>query len=810
MNQERLAGDFTRLAPGLWPGRQVDPYTRGPVSLPPFIFRWLSLLILCGWGAAEVAVAQGVRRELITLDPICHPANEDAPVLAPGNPAAGTRRMIARLKELRENAELASLKFESDRLVPLVRAQLEAETDPRRRMKWMLQLAQHQVEAGRPDSGLNTLADMDEAMAASGVGVSPMGRMDLRMRRAAAFLRLGEQENCLAQHNPESCLFPLSPRAVHQLPRGSRTAIAIYEEHLQELPGDLGARWLMNIAYMTLGGYPDRVPPQFLIPPKVFASDHIMPRFPDIAGALHVDVHGQAGGVIADDFDNDGFIDLMVSAWSLSGQLRYFHNNGDGTFTERTSEAGLVGLTGGLNIQQTDYNNDGWLDVWLMRGAWLGTAGRQPRSLLRNNGDGTFTDVTDEVGLLTQHPTQSSRWFDYDGDGWLDLFVGNESTDARDPDWCELFHNNRNGTFTEVAASSGIRVAALVKGVACADYDNDGRPDLYLSVRNGPNILLHNDGPAPGGTNWMFSDVTAKARVAEPVMSFPTWFFDFDNDGFEDLFCSGYWLTNGVADIAADYLGQPGGGARAKMYRNNGDGTFTDVTVKLRLDRVLHTMGCNFGDLDNDGWLDFYLGTGDPAVTTLVPHRMFRNAGGEFFQDVTTATGTGHLQKGHAVAFADFDNDGDQDVFEVVGGAYTGDTARCALFLNPGTTNHWLKLKLVGTKANRPAIGARLDVTLQTPSGPRHLFRTVGSGGSFGSNPLRQEIGLGDAMSVTDVEIRWPGTGLVQKVTGLERDQAYEIREGTANAAPLNLKRLRFADGTTPAGSGQPRASAGP
>ena len=164
---------------------------------------------------------------------------------------------------------------------------------------------------------------------------------------------------------------------------------------------------------------------------------------------------------IVDDFDNDGFYDLVISAWDLKGQLRYFHNNGDGTFTERTSEAGLVGEVGSLNIQQTDYNNDGLLDIWMLRGAWLGKAGRIPNSLLRNNGDGTFTDVTEEAGLLSFHPTQASRWFDYDGDGWLDVFIGNESLDPKDPDWCELYRNNGNGTFTECAKASGISVARV-------------------------------------------------------------------------------------------------------------------------------------------------------------------------------------------------------------------------------------------------------------------------------------------------------------------------------------------------------------
>jgi hypothetical protein len=517
-----------------------------------------------------------------------------------------------------------------------------------------------------------------------------------------------------------------------------------------------------------------------------------------VSDGLGLDANDLAGGVIVDDFDNDGFYDIVISAWDLNGQLRYFHNNGNGTFTERTSEAGLVGEVGSLNIQQTDYNNDGLLDIWMLRGGWLGKAGRMPSSLLRNNGDGTFTDVTEEAGLMSFHPTQTSRWFDYDGDGWLDLFIGHESTDPKDPDWCELYHNNRDGTFTECARACGIKIAAFVKGVACADYDNDGRPDLYLSVRGGKNILLHNDGPDVSG-QWHFSDVTARSGpISEPIYSFGTFFFDFDNDGWEDLLVFGYYLPHGVADVAADYLGLPNGGARPKLYHNNRDGTFSDVTEATHLNRICHTMGHNYGDLDNDGWLDFYCGTGDPDFRTLIPKRMFRNAEGKFFQDVTTATGTGHIQKGHGVAFADLNDDGAQDIYIALGGAYTGDGARNALFLNPGNTNHWVKLKLVGVKANRAAIGARLQVTLQTPAGPRDLYRTVSSGGSFGSNPLRQEIGLADASAITAVEIRWPGSNTRQRLTGLELDHSYEIHEGDNSAIAMKIHRVKLDHSMSP------------
>jgi hypothetical protein len=199
-------------------------------------------------------------------------------------------------------------------------------------------------------------------------------------------------------------------------------------------------------------------------------------------------------------------------------------------------------------------------------------------------------------------------------------------------------------------------------------------------------------------------------------------------------------------------------------------------------------MGSNYGDLDNDGWLDFYLGTGDPDLLTVVPNRMFRNAEGRRFQDVTTRGGFGHVQKGHAVCFADLDNDGDQDVYADMGGAYSGDVAPNILFANPGHGHHWLKLQLVGNRANRPGIGARLKLVVSGPSGERVLHRTVGTGGSFGTNPLRQEIGLADARVIRSMEIRWPGSGTVQVLRELEPDRLYRVTEGRESPEVVPLR----------------------
>lgn len=730
--------------------------------------------------------------EKVSLDPICVPLESRIAPLTPGNPAPSTIKMARWLAECRTNAAPDSMAYMNDRVVARLQRELTETTNVARRLNLLYSLGLQQVQAGRPDLGLNTYEELGHEAEMHGFEGDERARKELRLRKAMAFLRIGEQENCLATRNADSCVFPLRPKAFHLLPRGSRGAIALFNASLAESPDDLATRWLLNLAHMTLGEYPDKVPAQFLIPPKCFASEYELPRFIDVGDRLGLDVDDLAGGVIVDDFDNDGRYDVVISAWDLNGQLRYFHNNGDGTFTQRTSEAGLVGEVGALNIQQTDYNNDGLLDIWMLRGGWLSTAGRMPKSLLRNNGDGTFTDVTEEAGLMSLHPTQTSRWFDFDGDGWLDVFIGHESTDGRSPDRCQLFHNNRDGTFTECAAACGIQIAAFVKGVACADYDNDGRPDLYLSIRDRGHVLLHNDGPDASG-HWHFSDATEQAGIPKTKFpSFGTFFFDYDNDGWEDLLVFGYYLEKGVGDVAADYLGLPNTGTKPRLYHNNHDGTFTDVTEKMGLNRICHTMGHNFGDLDNDGWLDFYCATGDPDFRTLIPNRMFRNNEGRGFQDVTTATGTGHIQKGHGVAFADINDDGAQDVYCALGGAFVGDVARNALFLNPGSTNRWVKLKLVGVKANRAAIGARIQVNLSTPSGSRVLHRTVGSGGSFGSNPLRQEIGIGNALAVDSIEIRWPGSDLRQKVTGLQPNHNYEIREGDAAPKEMPVRPFRI------------------
>ncbi|HUG10185.1 MAG TPA: VCBS repeat-containing protein, partial [Opitutaceae bacterium] len=605
-----------------------------------------------------------------------------APAIKPNLPAAapvqspGTLRMIERLKGLDRDIDPERVPYFAGRTEQHFLRKIAAARTPVERASLMPLHANALLNDGRSEEALRQLDEFEMFLAQHRIRPPEDEVLKFFYLRAITHLRIGEQENCLNNHNADSCLLPIQGGGVHLSPRGSRGAIEVLTEILDEKPTPFAA-WLLNIAYMTLGEYPDKVPAKWRVPPEVFNSDYDIKRFPDIAGAAGVAVDDLSGGVVMDDFDNDGLLDLMVSASGLEtrvrdpmgsagdieSQLRVFRNQGDGTFRELTVPAGLTGLTGGLNLIQGDYNNDGFVDVFVLRGGWLGKDGRYPNSLLRNNGDFTFSDVTEETGVLSLHSTQTAVWFDFNNDGWLDLFIGNESHPGENEiDPCELFRNNGDGTFTECAAEEGVAVVDWVKAVVSGDFNNDGRPDLYLSSFGGPNYLFRNDGPAAAddapGSRKRFTNVAAAAGVTEPLRSFPCWFWDFDNDGWPDIFVSGYAITD-AGDILADYLGSgPPQAERPRLYRNNRDGTFAEVTRESGLWKILETMGANFGDLDNDGWLDFYAGTGDPSYGTLIPNRMFRNDGGRRFQDVTTSGGFGQLQKGHGIAFGDLNNDG--------------------------------------------------------------------------------------------------------------------------------------------------------
>lgn len=618
--------------------------------------------------------------------------------------------------------------------------------------------------------------------------------LEFKKQLAISYLRKAEQENCLTNHNNESCIVPLSEKAQHINREGSTKAIEYLEAALEINPFDFELQYLLNIAYMTLGGYPDKIPLEFRIPEEYF-EPHNFPKFHDIAMHLGVAVDEMSGGICLDDFNQDGFLDIIVSSWGFEDQIRYFENDKKGGFTDKTSVSGLVGVTGGLNLKHADFNNDGFLDFIILRGAWLENYGKIPNSLIRNNGDGTFSDVTVAAGMYAERPTQTAIWTDFNVDGWLDLFVANESTDKGENN-CELFLNNTDGTFTDIAPQAGLTETGFFKGVDSGDLNNDGYPDLYISNFDGKNLLYLNTGKEEG---LAFKLADEKAGVSEPLQSFSTWIFDYNNDGLEDIFVSGYSDSErSPSNIFMANIRLPGDprvvGRMPRLYKNNGDGTFTNMAQAAGLNEPVATMGCNFGDLDNDGYLDFYAATGDPSFFSIVPNKMYRNLAGEAFEDVTYSGGFGHIQKGHAVGFGDLDMDGDQDIYAVMGGAYEGDTFQNILFENPiGNQNSWINIILEGKTSNRSAIGAKVIATFKENGKTRKVYHTVGTGASFGGNSLMAEIGLGKARAIDTLEIIWPNKARTTSTfAAVEVNRVVRITEGSDQIKTTGLVAMPF------------------
>ncbi|RRB00835.1 CRTAC1 family protein [Larkinella rosea] len=703
--------------------------------------------------------------------------------------------MIKILQELSVKYSDPENSFCPEAVLAYTNSQLKTVTGEQQRIMYNFAKSDAYLKLGEEEKAIELLEDIVQHIDTGNTRGTQMAMTEL----ALAYLRLGEQTNCVGLHSVESCVLPLQGGGIHTIQTGSKKAIKLYETILEKYPDDLESRWLVNLAYMTLGQYPSKVPAKWFIPKMTDLTHQIAP-FQDIAPGLKLNTSNMAGGVIAEDFNNDGYLDLVTSAWGLKDPMHFFKNNGDGTYSDQSVQSGLNRITGGLNLTQTDYNNDGLIDIFVLRGAWMGKFGEQPNSLLKNNGDGTFTDVTTVSGLLSFHPTQTATWNDFNNDGWVDVFIGNETAGSMmsvvKTHPCELYINNHDGTFTEIAEKAGCAIVGYVKGVTSGDYNHDGLADLFLSTMDGNRYLLKNQGMMGGVVH--FEDVSDGAGLRkETGNSFTTWFWDYNNDGWLDIFVGDYTFHKALSFYeAAEALNKPeGANGTIYLYRNNQDGTFTNVAESAGVRKTVFSMGANFGDIDNDGWLDMYLGSGNPSYKSLVPNKLFKNLRGEQFADVTASARVGNVQKGHGVSFADLDNDGDQDVFIEMGGAYTGDIYPNSLFLNPGqNANNWICLSLRGTNTNRTAIGSRVKVTFRENGVLRSVYRDVNSGGSFGASPLRREIGIGKATVIDEIEVQWQANGKKQVFRHIKPNQFLRLTEGSDRVEQINLKKIEFKD----------------
>lgn len=669
--------------------------------------------------------------------------------------------------------------------------------EPSKHVELSFQYALQLMYAAKIDQSIAVLTALLEQYNINPYAVKPNLR-PLIEYLGIAYLRKGELDNCVVNHVSTSCIVPLDETAYHQLSEGSKNAVQLFTTLLQQYPNEESYSYWLNLAYMTLGEYPHRVPTAYRVPSDLFAPDSF-PAFTNSATDLAIDVNSIAGGVVMEDFNGDGRFDLMVSSYHYGDPIHLFMQTATG-FTDQSDAAGLTGITGGLHLMPTDYNNDGHTDVWVMRGGWLGNGGKLPNSLLHNQGDGTFKDVTHLTGLLSMQPTQTSVWADFNNDGWLDLFIGNESgqfidangqgalqtTQVSNP--CQLFMNSGDGTFSEVSAAWNADIVGFIKGVALGDYNNDGWMDVYVSRLDGNNLLLRNE------KGQSFSNQAEIAGVQAPLQSFPCTFWDVNNDGWDDIFVAGYdvnQLHTSPAGLLAEFTKEGTVTSQPKLYINQKDGTFKDQTVAYALNKSLFAMGLNFGDIDNDGWLDLYVGTGTPNLNSITPNRMFRNNSGKRFEEVSNA-GFAHIQKGHGISFGDIDNDGDQDIYAVMGGAYEGDFAQNVLFENPGNTNAWIRLTLQGTNSNRLAIGAKVEVVVRNKLNEvQSIWRTVSSGASFGANSLPLEIGLGQAQAIEQIKITWPSGDVKTYLGPIALRQSYRLYE---DSKQVEVKPLPVSD----------------
>jgi len=583
-------------------------------------------------------------------------------------------------------------------------------------------------------------------------------------------LRLAEYQNCQVIDEMRTggfCLLPADSSTFHTNTFGAERSIHYFQKDLDRNANkDPVTMWLYNMAHAVLGRYPELASKEYLIEFDKYQSSDTFVRFEEQTNKYGLGTVTYYGGSCVEDLDSDGKLDVFVTSGDLETGMLLFDGSDSG-FVETTTNAGLEGLTGGVNIVQGDYDNDGWIDLFITRGGWLvNDAKYYPNSLLHNNGDGSFSDHTESSGLLNYTASHSAAWADFNNDGWLDLFVCNEHTRS------QLFYNDGKGGFYDGTSVSGIDVIDYAKGVVAGDINNDGWEDLYISCYNSNNRLYLNKGERSDANEVQFTDITESSGTSLPKKSFSIAMFDFNNDGFEDIFCPNYILN--MDQYVRQYMDLKNNVEPSMMYINNGDGTFSSLKDENLL-RSTMSMGLNFADLDGDGWEDVYMNTGYPEYEALVPNLLFRNRNGEGFDDITFTSKTGHLQKGHGVSIADIDEDGDQDIYLSVGGFYESDQFANVLFLNTSEVKGWIELNLLNDVSKGTLIGTRVKIVKDDTK--QVLYRTLRTGGSYGASPLRIHAGLGDYTGTVSVFVEWPGNRNSQELKKLTINTSYDIHE---------------------------------
>ncbi len=483
-------------------------------------------------------------------------------------------------------------------------------------------------------------------------------------------------------------------------------------------------------------------------------------RFDDVAAEIGLGKTSGGRGTAVFDLDGDGYLDVAICG--AHAGLSLFRNRGDGTFSDVSVGSGLESCVYGFAIAVGDYDNDGRPDLFITSlGFYDGESG-----LYRNNGDGTFTNVTREAGLGCWGPAFTATWVDYDGDGFLDLYLANNLGglfDRKTPN--RLFHNNGDGTFTEVAREAGLHTPWPTIGAAWGDFDNNGLPDLFVSGL-GRAQLFRNNGD---GT---FRDSSREAGVDAPAVGSVALAADVDDDGWLDIVQFTYSRPD-EAIYTLEHGEGPPGGSPPRVFLNQRDGTFRSAARELGLTGCWGTMSAAIGDFDNDGRLDLLLGNGDPQLERIEAAALLARDRQGRFRDVTFSAGLPLAGKGHGANMADLAGDGRLHLLMANGGLYPGDLAATSVYRPRRLPGRYLNVRLEGTLSNRDAIGARLELR----AGDRSQHRLVSGGTGFGCLPYEQHFGLGRAASVEWLEIRWP-SGRRQRLERPPIDTTLRVVEG--------------------------------
>jgi hypothetical protein len=606
---------------------------------------------------------------------------------------------------------------------------------------------------------------------------------------AMCYMRNAEAENCLCKllHQSQSigaaasgnhchddghlCCLPLTQ--FHDKPESSRMAAKLFEQLLDRYdPSNRLYQWLLNFSYMTLNGFPQSVPCRYLINSKFIdsfygegakrtAEEFNYLRFEDRAKEVGIDVYGTGRGVAVEDFDRDGYLDIVTGGGFE--EVKYYKNDRGVQFIDRTEEAGLAGIKQPFMITAADYDNDGWPDLFVCR-----PFGRF--QLFRNNQNGTFTDVTASSGLLDAMgdaeiaATWVPAWGDVNNDGYLDLFLAQWGLKLpfvrglmAKPRMDSKLFINEGGHFTDRTKEYGL--SDIVKdqyfiGAAFGDYNSDGYTDLFLSspTRN-TSVLLRN----VSGQRFERTDLIRRTEGG-----FVASFVDLNHDGRLDIFQAGFAdaTTSTQMAVFGENLDTYTSG-HSTIFMQTADGQFVERNDLF--DMPMGTMGGSYGDINNDGAYDFYLGTGDPEGWFVLPNLMYLGETEgtkcvDRMRNVSMLEGFGTVQKGHGIVFFDFDNDGRQDIYSSLGGMWPADRWPSQLLVNRSQlTNTWVKIRLRGRKTNYFGVGCTIKVTAENAKAETitryyHMDNKTG----FGSAPYLAHIGLMDAVCIKAVEVYWP------------------------------------------------------